>query len=252
MTLPKKVGKIAYVIEEKEKNMANEITEKVETQNEVITLQKRQFDALVAGGFLPKGCSSNEGFARIVAGAQMGMKPIQALNGIAMINGHPTLHSDSIPCVVMASGLVTGMKYKFTGEGDALACTFYIRRKGVEEYQEWTYSMEDARKAGLMNNPVWKNHTKKMLFNRARTWCMRNTFPDVIGNVYTKDEIEDVDFDVIPEKPAVDDSNAEDRYKTIALDQPDKKEEPPQTPVQEKEGQEDDWTLTSEDNPGEA
>ena len=81
---------------------------------------------------------------------------------------------------------------------------------------------------------------------------MRNTFPDVIGNVYTKDEIEDVDFDVIPEKPAVDDSNAEDRYKTIELDQPEKKEEPPQTPVQEKEGQADDWTLTSEDNPGEA
>lgn len=232
--------------------MANEIQNIVNEQNDVITLQKRQLDALTVGGFLPKGCTKDEAFARIVAGASMGMKPIQALNGIAMINGHPTLHSDSIPCVVMASGLVTGMKYKFTGEGDALACTFYIRRKGVEEYQEWTYSMEDARKAGLMNNPVWKNHTKKMLFNRARTWCMRNTFPDVIGNVYTKDEIEDVDFDVIPEKPAVDDSNAEDRYKTIALDQPDKKEEPPQTPVNENEGQADDWKLTPGDIPGEA
>jgi len=173
--------------------MTNEV-QTVATQNEVITLQKRQYDALAAGGFLPKGCSKEEGFARIVAGAQMGLKPIQALNGIAMINGHPTLHSDSIPCVVMASGLVNGMKYVFTGEGDTLACTFYIKRKGVAEYQEWTYSIEDAKKAGLLNNPTWKAHPKKMLFNRARTWCMRNTFPDVIGNIYSKDEIEDVEF----------------------------------------------------------
>lgn len=170
--------------------MGNEI-QTVSDQNEIIELQKRQFQALVNGGFLPKGCSQAEGFARIVAGAQMGMKPIQAINGIAMINGHPTLHSDSIPCIVMASGLVSGMKYVFRGEGDEMECTFYVKRKDVEEYQEWTYSMSDAKQAGLLNNTTWKLHPKKMLFNRARSWCLRNTFPDVIGNIYTKEEIEE-------------------------------------------------------------
>lgn len=193
--------------------MTNEV-QTVAIQNEVITLQKRQYGALAAGGFLPKGCSKEEGFARIVAGAQMGLKPIQALNGIAMINGHPTLHSDSIPCVVMASGLVKGMKYAFTGEGDTLACTFYIKRKGVAEYQEWTYSMEDAKKAGLLNNPTWKAHPKKMLFNRARTWCMRNTFPDVIGNIYTKEEIEDVEFqEAVPQH-----TETPEDYEALPLD----------------------------------
>lgn len=230
--------------------MTNEITKTVETQNDVITLQKRQFDALVSGGFLPKGCSANEGFARIVAGAQMGMKPIQALNGIAMINGHPTLHSDSIPCVVMASGLVNGMHYKFTGEGDALACTFYIRRKGIEEYQEWTYSLMDAKNAGLLNNPVWKNHTKKMLFNRARTWCMRNTFPDVIGNIYTKDEVEDVDFEDLVTKPTEDDTPPEERYKTIELDKPEN--EPQKEEPKTAEDQNDEWTLKPGDIPDQA
>lgn len=206
--------------------MANEIQKVVEEQNDVISLQKRQLDALVGGGFLPKGCSKEEAFARVVAGASMGMKPIQSINGIAMINGHPTLHSDSIPCVVMASGLVTGMKYEFKGEGDNLSCTFYIRRKGVEEYQEWTYSMEDARKAGVLSNPVWKNHTRKMLFNRARTWCMRNTFPDVIGNIYTPDEIEEANFEEIKveDVPVRDDSNAKEEYETLPLEEPTTKE----------------------------
>ena len=208
----------------------------VSEQNEVIELQKRQLEAICNGGFLPKGCTKQEAFARIVVGQQLNMKPIQALNGIAMINGHPTLHSDSIPCVVMASGLVNGMKYKFTGDGDTLACTFYVRRKGIEEYQEWTYSMDDAKKAGLLTNPVWQKHTKKMLFNRARTWCFRNTFPDVIGNVYTKDEIEYEDFETIPEKSPVDDTPPEERYKTMSLDAPTKDEK--------NDGQEiqpDDW-----------
>jgi len=219
-----------------EKTMTNEIISTVETQNDLITLQNRQFKALVTGGFLPKGCSESEGFARIVAGAQMGMKPIQALNGIAMINGRPTLHSDSIPCVVMASGLVTDMKYVFTGEGDTLACTFSIRRKGVEGYQEWTYSVADAKAAGLMGNPVWKSHTKKMLFNRARTWCMRNTFPDVIGNLYTPEEVEEI----APgehSKEKLEEIPPEDRYRTVELDPdilPPSEEQKPDS-----EGQED-------------
>lgn len=202
--------------------MANEIQKVVEEQNDVISLQKRQLAALIEGGFIPKGCSKEEAFARVVAGASMGMKPIQAINGIAMINGKPTLHSDSIPCTVMASGLVNGMKYKFTGEGETLACTFYVRRKGIEEYQEWTYSMEDAKKAGLLSNPVWQKHPKKMLFNRARTWCFRNTFPDVIGNVYTQEEIEDVEYEEVKkdQKPIHDDSNAQEEYKALPLSEP--------------------------------
>ena len=211
--------------------MTNEIQTIVSEQNDVISLQKRQLTALVEGGFLPKGCTKEEAFARVVAGASMGMKPIQALNGIAMINGKPTLHSDSIPCTVMASGLVNGMKYKFTGEGETLACTFFVRRKGIEEYQEWTYSMEDAKKAGLLSNPVWQKHTKKMLFNRARTWCFRNTFPDVIGNVYTPEEIEDVEFEEMKkERPIHDDSNAQEEYKPLPLNKP---EEDRSEPIQE-------------------
>lgn len=219
--------------------MANEIQKVVTEQNDVISLQKRQLAALVEGGFLPKGCTKEEAFARVVAGASMGMKPIQALNGIAMINGKPTLHSDSIPCTVMASGLVNGMKYKFEGEGDNMSCTFYVRRKGIDEYQEWTYSMEDARKAGLLANPVWQKHTKKMLFNRARTWCFRNTFPDVIGNVYTPEEVEEAEFEEIKEeKPIHDDSRAEEEYKALPLEQETVKEEQVETEKETEEQEE--------------
>jgi len=195
--------------------MSNEI-QTIADQNEIISLQKRQLEAMANGGFLPKGCTTAEAFARVVAGGQMGLKPIQALNGIAMINGHPTLHSDTIPCVVMASGLVCGMKYKFEGEGDDMSCTFSIRRKGIDEWQEWTYSVADAKQAGVMNNPVWKTHTKKMLFNRARTWCMRNTFPDVIGNIYSDDEARELEPAPAPKQKALEEDL--NKYQAVSLD----------------------------------
>mgnify|MGYP003302270537 CR=1 FL=1 len=192
--------------------------QKIQDEKQIVDMQKEKIRALYNGGLVPKGCSEREVYARIVAGAEMGMKPLQALNGIAMINGRPTLHSDSIPCVVMASGLVTGMHYKFTGEGDNLACTFYIRRKGVEEYQEWTYSMQEAIEAGIANRDVWKAHKRKMLFNRARSWCMRNTFPDVLGNIYSSDEAEDMEYiKQRPENP-LDNLSDEERYEALELD----------------------------------
>lgn len=197
--------------------MSNEI-QTIADQNEIITLQKRQLEAMAKGGFLPKGCSIQEAFARIVAGSQLGLKPIQALNGVAMINGHPTLHSDTIPCVVMASGLVTGMKYKFEGEGKDMSCTFSVKRKGIEEWQEWTYSMADAEQAGILNNQVWKNHTKKMLYNRARTWCMRNTFPDVLGNIYSDDEAREIPED-LKNNTVISDEDLS-KYDALDLDTP--------------------------------
>lgn len=200
--------------------MSNEI-QKLQDEKEIVELQKDKLRALFNGGFVPKGCSAQEALARVVAGAEFGLKPLQSLNGIAMINGHPTLHSDSIPSVVLASGLVTGMKYEFTGEGDDLSCTFYVKRKGIEEYQEWTYSMRDAIEAGVANRDVWKANKKKMLFNRARSWCLRNTFPDVIGNIYTNDEMEDSQYlknEEINKISVFDDVG--DKYDALPLDEP--------------------------------
>ncbi len=194
----------------------NKSIARIADEGKIVELQRAKMRALFDGGLVPKGCNEKEVFARIVAGAELGMKPLQALNGIAMINGHPTLHSDSIPCIIMASGLVVGMKHKFSGEGDDIACTFYVKRKGVEEYQEWTYSLQDAKDAGLLNNPTWQKHLKKMLFNRARSWCLRNTFPDVIGNIYTKDEAEEIKPETLRTENPLSSLTPEERYAPAA------------------------------------
>lgn len=182
--------------------MNNEIVSKEQETRDFVELQKEKISRFIKGNMLPKGCTPDEAFARIIAGADLGLKPFQAINGIAILNGKPTLHSDSIPAIVMATGMVEDMGHKFEGQDEDLSCTFYCKRKGIEQVQEWTYSVKEARQAGLLNNIVWKNHTRKMLFNRARTYCFRNTFPDVLGNLYSYEEASEINTNIqTVEKP---------------------------------------------------
>ena len=46
----------------------------------------------------------------------------------------------------------------------------------------------------------------------------------MIGNIYTKDEIEDAEFETIPERKPIDDTPPEERYKTMSLNEPQKEE----------------------------
>lgn len=160
----------------------------IEQEKQILEAQKSKMMILRDGGMLPKGCTDKEALARVAVGIEMNMRPMQALNGIAMINGKPTLHTDSIPSIVAASGLLEDQGHEFTGEGDKLTCRFWCRKKGLPTIQYWDYSVNDAKIAGLLSRETWKSHLKKMLFNRARTYCLRNTFPEVLGNMYDSDE----------------------------------------------------------------
>lgn len=157
-------------------------------EKQILEAQKSKMMILRDGGMLPKGCSDKEALARVTVGVEMGMRPMQALNGIAMINGKPALHTDSIPSIVAASGLLEDQGHEFTGEGDKFACRFWCKKKGLQTIQYWEYSVLDAKTAGLMQRETWRCHLRKMLFNRARTYCLRNTFPEVLGNMYDSDE----------------------------------------------------------------
>ena len=160
----------------------------IEQEKQILEAQKSKMAILRDGGMLPKGCTDKEALARVAVGIEMGMRPMQALNGIAMINGKPSLHTDSIPSIVAASGLLEDQGHEFTGEGDKLMCHYWCKKKGLPTVQYWDYSVNDAKTAGLLSRETWKNHLKKMLFNRARTYCLRNTFPEVLGNMYDSDE----------------------------------------------------------------
>lgn len=182
-----------------EEPKSNTSLAKVETGNRglVLTnLDDMQMTAqlILQSGLCPDGYKTKaQVFVGIQAGAEMGLKPMQALNSIAIIHGRPTLWGDAALGLVKKSGLLlkgpTGYTEEVTGEGDNMvAKVVSVRIDGSKVTT--TFSVEDAKIAGLWNKAgTWKTHPKRMLKYKARAFNLRDNFPDVLMGLHLTEEL---------------------------------------------------------------
>jgi hypothetical protein len=79
-----------------------------------------------------------------------------------------------------------------------------VKRKGRGQHRS-TFSMEDARRAGLLNKQgPWQQYTSRQLKLRARGFALRDVFADVLAGLVTTEEAMDIPADqpAQPEPPA--------------------------------------------------
>ena len=97
-------------------------------------------------------------------GSELGLKPLQALQNIASINGRPALWGDAVIALVRASPLCEFVIE--TDDGQTATCR--VKRRGEPE-QSRTFGMDDARTAGLLGKQgPWTQYPKRMRQMRAR------------------------------------------------------------------------------------
>jgi len=121
-------------------------------------------------------------------GAVMGIHPMQALQNIAVINGRPSLWGDAVLALVRASPLCESIIEK--REGDTAICI--VKRRG-EPAQQRTFSKIDAQRAGLWNKKgPWQEYPARMLQMRARSFALRDVFPDVLFGMEIAEEVQDI------------------------------------------------------------
>lgn len=124
-------------------------------------------------------------------GLELGMTPMKSLQSIAVVNGKPTLWGDAALGLVKASGLCEYCKEWVEGEGDKMVAHVESKRKGELSPVETTFSVADAKLAGLWGKTgPWKSYPKRMLKYRARAFNLRDNFPDVLGGMHLQEEIE--------------------------------------------------------------
>lgn len=128
----------------------------------------------------------------IIYGLELGLTPAQALNSIAVVNGKPSLYGDAPLALVKKSGLLEYIKeYR---KDDTGYCE--VKRKDELEPVKTKFSLEDAKRAGLLTNKrgepveVWAKYPDRMLQMRARGLCLRDAFPDVLLGVHQENEVE--------------------------------------------------------------
>lgn len=91
----------------------------------------------------------------------------------------------------LMNSLIRSQKHSITQDKRSNDTVCILHGKRADNGDTWTesFSIEEAKRAGLVNNMVWKNFTKDMLFARALSRLARQLFPDVIGNAYVEGEI---------------------------------------------------------------
>ncbi len=124
-------------------------------------------------------------------GMELGLPPMQALQGIALINGRPAMWGDAVLAVVIAHPAYEWHTEVVEGEGEQRVGVFTIKRRGQEPHVA-RFSVGDARKAGLWGKTgPWTQHADRMLKLRARGFALRDKFPDALKGIISREEAED-------------------------------------------------------------
>lgn len=142
-------------------------------------------------------------FVKIQAGQEIGVAPFQAMTGIHIIQGKPTVGAGIMASKVKGSG-----KYDYRVlQQDESACVLEFFQ-GKESLGKSSFTIEDAKKAGTQNITKFP---RNMLFARAISNGIKWYTPDVfLGPVYVPEEMggipepttEDIPHEVI--EPSMD------------------------------------------------
>ena len=174
-----------------------------------------RFSKYVAvSGLAPKNLRSPE--AVLVAlefGLELGLSPMQAIQSVAVINGIPSIWGDTMLGLCMSSTLFDHSEFAEWFEGkpfeDSFTAYCRVKRVNRKEATVRSFSVADAKHAGLWNKEgPWRAYPKRMLQMRARSFALRDAFPDILKGVLTAEEARDIDAvestcsPVEPEQPA--------------------------------------------------
>ena len=146
--------------------------------------------AIAGTEFVPKALRNNPPaiLAASLAGRELGMGPMEALRTIDMIDGKPSPSAEWMVGKVFEAGHVI-----VAVEQTDQSCTVEGIRfsEGVElARMKFTFTLEMAKRAGLVGKSNWKNYPEAMLYWRAVSQLCRQFFPDVLkGLKYLPDEL---------------------------------------------------------------
>jgi hypothetical protein len=118
-------------------------------------------------------------------GRSLGLDPITAINMTHVVQGRPTASAQLVGALVRRAGHILRVR------GDEQSATAKIIRADDKEFEfAATWTMERAKQAGVLSNPVWKTYPANMLKARAITEVARDACPEVLAGMgYTSEEM---------------------------------------------------------------
>src|SRR6267142_1246706 len=143
-------------------------------------------EVLVTSGFLPPNLDTpNKALAVLLMGRELGVPPMQAIRGIHVVNGRPSLSAELM--LALAYQNISGFKFKVEASNEQL-CKITAARPGSDAIS-LSFSLADAQRAGLTKGDNWTKYPAAMLRARCTSAILRVVAPDAIRGIYTPEEI---------------------------------------------------------------
>lgn len=152
--------------------------------------------AIVSARMAPYGMeSAQKVMIAMEAGVELGIPAMASIQSIAIIKGRPCLWGDALIGVVRSSPLCLYVKEWIEGDSDKMIAYCETHRRNEKDPVCRSFSVFDAQRAGLWktkecDSPWWK-YPKRMLQMRARAWCLRDVYADILKGVQIREEVED-------------------------------------------------------------
>jgi hypothetical protein len=164
--------------------------------------------AFCKSGMVPARFKSPEAVMTAMQyGIELGLKPLTAIRQIAVIHGNPCIYGDLPLSLCYGSGKLESIQeFLIDTKGKPITlenlntlpfgAVCRLKRKGDIAPIERIFTFEDAKRAGLVNNPTWKQYPQRMLTCRARSMALKDKFPDTLNGV----AIAEYDYHVLPDE----------------------------------------------------
>jgi 5'-3' exonuclease len=123
----------------------------------------------------------------VMLGRELGLPAMASLRGIHNIEGKHGLSAQLMVALILKSGVC---EYFERISSSATEATFEALRKGARAPQRVSYTLEQAKQAGLVKDKsAWMKDPESMCIARASSRLARIVAPDVVGGLYTPDEL---------------------------------------------------------------
>jgi hypothetical protein len=128
-----------------------------------------------------------EAMAAIIAGAEVGLSPMQALQSTFVIGGRPAYYARTMVALTQSHGHEV-----WTKELTPTRAVVCGRRKDSDNTETVTVTLEQARKAGWTRNKKYDTEPEAMLYARAASAVCRRIAADaLLGIPYSAEELAD-------------------------------------------------------------
>lgn len=124
-------------------------------------------------------------------GAMMGIHPLEALNGIHLIEGKPSISSALMSALVRKAGHKLRVAESGSWRARDYVATVTIVRSDDPDYPTvMSFGYEDAERASLLSKANWQKYGPSMSIARAISKCARAAAEDALGGArYTPEEL---------------------------------------------------------------